>query len=448
MKLWQKKSTLDTHIESFTIGRDQVLDMELAHHDVLGTMAHVIMLAEMGIIELADAKLLSTGLLEIHEQIQSGQFAIENGMEDVHSQIENLLTRKLGDAGKKVHTARSRNDQVLTALRLYIRDQLLQISKKMNSLIRILIRLSNEYADVFLPGFTHYQLAMPSSFGNWFGAYAESFKEDLRFISHVFQLVNRNPLGSAAGFGVNLPIKKELTTIYLGFQTGDRHEVFASMGRGKSELQIMHAFSNLAMTFNRFASDIILYSNQRFGYIQLPDEFTTGSSIMPHKKNPDVFELIRGKSNQLHGSLTEMLMLTSNLISGYHRDYQLLKEGLMDSFNRVHDLLDVSIHIIPSLKINTNIYAEEYQLLFTTDAVYELVQRGTPFREAYREVVDQVDSGSFSHQKVDIPSRKEQIVQKNDVLLQELDDIMESFCENIIRQCLQALFQKVQEISK
>lgn len=397
MKLWQKKKATDKLVEKFTIGKDRELDLLLAEHDVLGSMAHVKMLSQTGVIKKAALKKLHPELIKIFRKIKSGKFSIEKGTEDVHSQVEILLTKKLGDIGKQIHTARSRNDQVLLDLVLFSRSEIKKIALQTDELFSLLITLSEKHKRKLLPGYTHLQLAMPSSFGLWFGAYAESLKADTEFLFSVYSIINKNPLGSAAGYGTSLPIKRNITTRLLGFDGMHHNSVYAQMTRGRTEKLISTSLAAIAFTLSKMAMDICLFMNQNFDFISFPENLTTGSSIMPHKKNPDVFELIRGKCNLLQTVPQQLTALSGNLPSGYHRDFQLLKEIYFPAFGELKDCLTMATFMLQKIQVRGHILRDEkYKNLFSVDAVNELVKRGVPFRDAYRKVGDDISSGNFS----------------------------------------------------
>ncbi len=395
-KLWKKGDTLDQRIEAFTTGNDPQLDVALARWDVLGSIAHVRMLAHVGLLPPEEAQQLESGLHQIREEIAQGTFRMEEGVEDIHSQVELLLTRRLGAVGKKLHTGRSRNDQVLLDLRLFFRDQIARVVRKVAALSRLLLSLADRYAEVWMPGYTHTQVAMVSSVGLWLSAFGESLSEDLYQWLSAWHVTNHNPLGSAAGYGSSFPLDRQFTTRLLGFEDLAWNAMHAQMGRGKSELVVSFAMSATAATLNKLASDIILFSNANFGFVRLPDAFTTGSSIMPHKKNPDVLELVRAHTNRLQSLPAQISMLTTNLVSGYHRDFQLLKEVLWPAFEAMHAVLDMYRHVLPQMEVRRDILdAPHYDLLFTVEAVNELVKQGIPFRDAYHEIGRQVAEGRF-----------------------------------------------------
>ncbi len=400
-KLWEKGIKTDAFIEAFTVGKDRDLDLELAKYDVQGTMAHITMLESVGLLEQSELEILIKELQRIlDEVIEKGTFEIEEGVEDVHSQIELMLTRTLGDVGKKVHSGRSRNDQVLVDLRLYLRDQIKEIASLSETLFNSLIKQSEATKEILLPGYTHTQAAMPSSFGLWFGAYAESLVDDLVLLESTYRIVNRNPLGSAAGYGSSFPLNRTLTTELLGFDGMSRNVIYAQMGRGKTEQTLAFAMAGLAGTLNKFASDVCLYNSQNFAFVTLPDDLTTGSSIMPHKKNPDVFELIRAKTNVLKALPNQIMMAIGNLTSGYHRDFQLLKELLFPAIQDLKDCLFITEYAASKITANENILDDpKYKLTFSVEVVNELVLQGVPFREAYVQVAKQIKEGTFEPPK-------------------------------------------------
>ena len=398
MKLWQKKIAVNKQVEKFTIGKDRELDLLLVEHDVLGSMAHAKMLAQVELLKKNEQRKLHGELKNILQKAISGKFIIENGVEDVHSQVEFLLTKKLGEIGKKIHTARSRNDQVLLDIKLFSRKEIFKIAETTSTLFDLLISLSNKHKNKLLPGYTHLQIAMPSSFGLWFGAYAESLKDDLEFLFSVYKIINKNPLGSGAGYGSSLSINRNLTAKFLGFDGLNNNSVYAQMTRGKTEKLVSYALANIASTVSKFAMDACLFMNQNFDFISFPEEFTTGSSIMPHKKNPDVFELIRAKCNRIQTLPEQISAVIKNLPSGYHRDFQLLKEIYFPAFAELNDCLVMTTFMLKKIKVKDNILADDkYKFLFSVDAVNELVKRGIPFREAYKKVGAEISSGKFVH---------------------------------------------------
>ena len=397
MKLWQKSYTVDQQIERFTVGQDRELDRYLAPYDILGSLAHIQMLQKIGLLTAEEEAALAVALRKLHRKAEAGELEIEAGVEDIHSQVELLLTRELGEAGKKIHAGRSRNDQVLVDLRLYFRAELQSITELAAQLFSILMQLAEQHKNVLLPGYTHFQAAMPSSFGLWFSAYAESLVDDLRLLQSVYHNINQNPLGSAAGYGTSFPLDRKLTTELLGFEDLSYNVVHAQMGRGKSELFLSYALAAMAHTLGKLASDVVLYVSQNFAFLSFPDELTTGSSIMPHKKNPDVFELIRARCNYLQSLPVQVSQLTISLPSGYHRDFQLLKEAVFPAIQHLEDCLSILSFALPQAKVNHNILEDErYQYLFSVEVVNELVLKGVPFREAYQQVGQQIAAASFS----------------------------------------------------
>ena len=397
-KLWQKDYPLDQRIADFTVGRDRELDLELAPFDILGSIAHVTMLEEVNLIDGAAARRCKAKLRELYQSATSGQFTIEDGVEDVHSQVELLLTRELGDDGKKIHSGRSRNDQVLVDLRLYFRERIRGIVEQTAELSRTLTELSEEHKDKLIPGYTHLQVAMVSSFGLWFGAYGEALIDDLRLWKAAYDTVNHNPLGSAAGYGSSFPLDRDRTTELLGFESPVVNVVAAQMGRGKTELTVAFAIAGLAQTIGKMAMDVCLYSSQNFGFLQLPDDLTTGSSIMPHKKNPDVFELLRGRCNLLQTLPAQMSQLTGNLPSGYHRDFQLLKEAIFPALDQLEDGLAIALYALPRTKVHAQELPTDsrYTYLYSVEAVNDLVLDGVPFRDAYKQVGADIEAGTFT----------------------------------------------------
>ncbi len=397
MKLWQKGNTnLNEKIEAFTVGEDRELDLLLAPYDVLGSMAHVKMLADVGLLEAEELDQLLPALSKIYQLALAGDLVIEDGIEDIHSQVELMLTRMLGDLGKKIHSGRSRNDQVLLDLRLYFRVELRDLVKKTEDLIQLLLAASERYKEELLPGYTHLQVAMVSSFGLWFGAYAESLVDDLQQCMASHSIVNRNPLGSAAGYGSSFPLNRQMTTDLLGFEDMAYNVVYAQMGRGKTELSFAFALASIGQTLNKMATDVCLYNSQNFGFLGLPMELTTGSSIMPHKKNPDVFELLRGRTNQLMNLPGQLTQLIGNMPSGYHRDFQLLKEMVFPAIRNLHDCLDIVNYTIPRLEVKSNLLDDaKYDLLFSVEAVNKEVINGLAFRDAYRKIGEAIEAGSW-----------------------------------------------------
>lgn len=395
-KLWSTTNTIDNLVETFSIGQDQTLDLQIATYDIIGSIAHAQMLAKVNLISEQEKNLLTEALKELLHKAETGAFKIEASIEDIHSQVEVLLIEKLGDVGKKIHTARSRNDQVLLDLKLFFRNEIQDIAKLTTDLFDTLQTRSEEHKDILLPGYTHLQMAMVSSFGLWFGAFAESLADDLQLLLSVYKTVNQNPLGSAAGYGTSLPIDRSLTTSLLGFDDLSYNVVSAQMGRGKTELQFAFAISSIAQTINKLAADVCLYMNPGFNYLKLPDNFTTGSSIMPHKKNPDIFELVRGRCTQLIALPTSISSLITNLPSGYHRDFQLLKETIFPAIQNLKAILEITQYGIEHIAINEqSLNWDQHQFLFTVEAVNELVNKGVPFREAYTTISKKVKEGTF-----------------------------------------------------
>ena len=397
-KLWDKGYDEDALIDAFTVGHDRELDLELAPYDILGTMAHITMLESVGLLPKADLELLLPELKALYSLASEGKFEIDPDVEDVHSQVELLLTRSLGDIGKKVHTGRSRNDQVLVDLKLFTRARIGKTVRKVESLFKTLQEASEKHKDVLIPGYTHLQVAMLSSFGLWFGAYAESLAGDMTMLKAAWDVVNRNPLGSAAGYGSSAPLDRTMTTKLLGFDDLDYNSIYAQMTRGKMERAVAFAYSSLAETVGRLAFDGCLYSSQNFGFVKLPDALTTGSSIMPHKKNPDVFELVRARCNKIQGAPVTIRMITGNLPSGYFRDMQILKEVFFPIFDEMDDCLDIVEYAIKGMEVNTDAMSDpKYKLAFSVEKVNDLVAEGVPFRDAYRKVADSIRGGSFEY---------------------------------------------------
>ncbi len=396
MKLWDKGISIDKKIEQFTVGNDREIDLHIAKYDIQASLAHSKMLQKINIISADELQQLELGLEDLQKQIDDNTFVIEPEFEDVHSKIEFDLTKKLGDVGKKIHTARSRNDQVLVALHLYYKENLLLIKQKTNTFFKTLLELAQTHKEKLLPGYTHLQVAMPSSFGLWFSAYAEILIDDVYLLNAALKIVDQNPLGSAAGYGSSFPIDRDFTTQELNFSTLKYNVVAAQMSRGKSERTISATLGSLCNTLSRFSMDICLYMSQNFGFISFPDKLTTGSSIMPHKKNPDVFELIRGKCNKIQALQTEMILITNNLPSGYYRDYQLLKENIITAFEDVKDILDIFDFAIQQIIIKEiNPTDDKYKFLFTVDNMNNLVMNGITFRDAYKEIVAKVTDGTY-----------------------------------------------------
>ena len=396
MKLWQKDTNVNKEIERFTVGRDREMDLLLAESDVMGSMAHITMLESIHLLEKEELNLLLAELRNIHAEIKKGTFTIEEGVEDVHSQVELLLTKRLGEVGKKIHSGRSRNDQVLVDLKLYIRDAIEHTVGGVSQLFNLFISLSEKHKAALIPGYTHLQVAMPSSFGLWFGAYAESLVDDLTVLQAAYKVANKNPLGSGAGYGSSFPLNRTLTTKLLGFDDLNYNVVYAQMGRGKTEQLVAAALASIAATLAKMAMDVCLYNSQNFAFLAFPDELTTGSSIMPHKKNPDVFELIRSKCNKIKALPNEIFMMTTNLPSGYHRDLQLIKENFLPAFNDLNDCLNIAHYMFENIIIKTGIVEDDkYKYMFSVERVNELVLSGVPFRDAYKQVGAEIDTNAF-----------------------------------------------------
>ncbi|HAC22566.1 MAG TPA: argininosuccinate lyase [Porphyromonadaceae bacterium] len=396
-KLWEKSVQVNTEIENFTVGKDREMDLYLAKHDVLGSIAHTTMLASINLIEKDELEILIRELRNIYQLAEEGKFIIEDGVEDVHSQVELMLTRKLGDLGKKIHSGRSRNDQVLLDLKLFTRTQLKELAESVHTLFTTLIAQSNRYKEVLMPGYTHLQIAMPSSFGLWFGAYAESLADDLQLLQAAYKICNRNPLGSAAGYGSSFPLNREMTTQLLGFDSMNYNVVYAQMGRGKMEKTVSFAISSIAATLSKLAFDACMFNSQNFGFIKLPDEFTTGSSIMPHKKNPDVFELTRAKCNKLQALPYQITLITNNLPSGYFRDMQIIKEVFIPAFEELQSCIYMVNRMMQEVKVNKQILEDKkYDLIFSVEEVNKRVLDGVPFRDAYKEVGLEIESGNYT----------------------------------------------------
>ena len=401
MKLWEKSTKVNDRIEKFTVGRDREMDLYLAPFDVLGSMAHVTMLESIGLIGKDELPMILDELKNIYELAQKGEFVIEEGIEDVHSQVELMLTRKLGDVGKKIHSGRSRNDQVLVDLKLYMRHEIKVITDLTKQLFDTLINQSETYKNVLMPGYTHLQIAMPSSFGLWFGAYAESLIDDLTVLQASYKVVNRNPLGSAAGYGSSFPLDRTMTTDLLGFDSLAYNVVYAQMGRGKTERIVASAIGSIASTLSKLAFDACMFSSQNFGFIKLHDAFTTGSSIMPHKKNPDVFELTRAKCNKIQSVPQQIMMIFNNLPSGYFRDLQIIKEVFLPVFDELKDCLEMVNLMMEHIEVNKKILDDKkYDLIFSVEEVNKLAAEGVPFRDAYKKVGLEIEAGNFHTDKV------------------------------------------------
>ena len=399
-KLWEKNTEVNQEIEKFTVGRDRELDLYLARYDVLGSMAHITMLESIGLLGKDELPVLLEELRRIHADIEAGRFIIEEGVEDVHSQVELLLTRKLGDVGKKIHSGRSRNDQVLVDLKLFTRAQLQDIAEEVRVLFEELQAQSERYKGVLMPGYTHLQVAMPSTFGLWFGAYAESLVDDLLFLQAAYKMTNRNPLGSAAGYGSSFPLNRTLTTELLGFDSMNYNVVYAQMGRGKMERNVAFALAGIAGTLSKLAFDACLFNSQNFGFVKLPDNCTTGSSIMPHKKNPDVFELTRAKCNKIQALPQQIILIMNNLPCGYFRDLQIIKEVFLPAFEELKDCLRMTAYIINKIQVNEHILDDpKYDNMFSVEEVNRLATGGMPFRDAYKKVGLDIEAGNFTPDK-------------------------------------------------
>ena len=396
-KLWEKSVQVNDDVETYTVGHDREMDLYLAKYDVLGSLAHIKMLESIGLLTADELSALTAELRKIHSEIEAGKFVIEEGIEDVHSQVELMLTRRLGDIGKKIHSGRSRNDQVLVDLRLFIRSEIEDIVHHITLLFKTLNEQSMRYRNVLMPGYTHLQVAMPSSFGLWFGAYAEALVDDLTVLKAAYEVTDRNPLGSAAGYGSSFPLNRTMTTRLLGFHSLDYNVVYAQMGRGKTERIVANAIANVAATISKLAFDACMFNSQNFGFIKLADEFTTGSSIMPHKKNPDVFELTRAKCNKLQALPFEISLITGNLPSGYFRDLQLVKESFLPAFDELKHIIDMVNAMMAQVKVNEHILDDSrYDLMFSVEEVNRLTREGMPFRDAYKKVGLDIEAGKFS----------------------------------------------------
>lgn len=399
-KLWEKNFEVNQEIERFTVGRDREMDLYLAKYDVLGSMAHITMLQTIGLLTADELSVLLVELKNIYAVCERGEFIIEDGVEDVHSQVELMLTRKLGDTGKKIHSGRSRNDQVLLDLKLFTREEIKEVADGVKILFDELIQKSNQYKNVLMPGYTHLQIAMPSSFGLWFGAYAESLTDDMLFLQAAYKMTNRNPLGSAAGYGSSFPLNRSLTTELLGFDSMDYNVVYAQMGRGKMERNVAFAMATIAGTISKMAFDACLFNSQNFSFVKLPNECTTGSSIMPHKKNPDVFELIRAKSNKIQSLPQQVMLIMNNLPCGYFRDLQIIKEVFLPAFDELKDCLSMCAYIINKMKVNEHILDNPmYDAIFSVEEVNRLASEGMPFRDAYKKVGMDIEAGNFRPDK-------------------------------------------------
>ena len=408
--LWNKGKEATNKVEDFTVGNDRILDMRLARYDVEGSLAHIKMLQSIGLLTNEELERLTAGLEEILGEIQDGKFRLEDTVEDIHSQVELLLTRRLGEIGKKIHSGRSRNDQVLVDVKLFLKDEVLKFREEVLVLFGRLQELSEKYKDVLLPGYTHGQVAMPSSFGMWFGAYAESLADDMYMLRGAYSVTDQNPLGSAAGYGSSFPLDREMTTRLLGFGSMEYNSVAAQLSRGKSERAVASAIGAIALTLNKFAADCCMYMCPNYGFISFPDELTTGSSIMPHKKNPDVWEIMRGNCNRIMAAESEITMLCSNMPHGYHRDFQLLKDILFPKLELMHSCLGMAVYMLDNIRVNEHILKDHiYDYLFTVEEVNRRVLEGTPFRDAYKAVGTEVNNGTFRYGDGSAPERASEL---------------------------------------
>jgi len=443
MKLWQKDKASLKQVEQFTVGNDRDMDLYLAAFDVLGSLAHIQMLQSIGLLTKNELPRLQNGLKKIYSQMAEGNFSMQDDVEDIHSQIELLLTKELGDAGKKIHAARSRNDQVLLDIKLFLRNEIEELVKSIRPFFDLLQSQSERYEEYLLPGYTHLQLAMPSSFGLWFGAYAESLVDDVITFKGAYDVVNKNPLGSAAGYGSSFPINRTMTTKLLGFDDLNYNVVYAQMGRGKAERITAMALANVADTLSKLSMDACLYLNQNFGFISFPEELTTGSSIMPHKKNPDVFELIRSHCNRIKALPNEIIIMTTNLPSGYHRDLQLIKEHLFPAFKIVRDCIDMAGLMLSNVEIKKDILADEkYKYLFSVEEVNKLVLKGMPFRDAYKKVGADIEAGKFSY-NTDLKHTHEGSIGylATEEIKKQMQKVIDSFPFNKVEKALSQLLE-------
>jgi argininosuccinate lyase len=442
-KIWQKSVTVNELVEEFTVGRDRELDAQMAAFDVLGSLAHTRMLNSVGLLDKADLDIVQKELKTIYKEIEAGNFTIEADVEDVHSQVETLLTRRIGEAGKKIHSGRSRNDQVLVDLKLFFRNELQEVVVEVDALFKQLINLSEKHKDVLLPGYTHLQIAMPSSFGLWFGAYAESLVDDLELLLAAYKITNKNPLGSAAGYGSSFPLNRTMTTELLGFENLNYNVVYAQMGRGKTERIIAQALSSIAATLAKMAMDQTLYLSQNFAFVSYPDNLTTGSSIMPHKKNPDVWEIMRGKCNRLQALPNDVALMTTNLPSGYHRELQLLKELLFPAFAELKQCLHMAAFMLQHIEVKRNILDDpKYTYLFSVDEVNKLVLEGMPFRDAYKQVGAAIEQGNFNPEKTANHTHEGSIGNlNNDKIAAAMDQLLKSFDFEKVRKAIDLLVE-------
>jgi argininosuccinate lyase len=443
MKLWQKNTESLKEVETFTVGKDRELDLFLAPYDVLGSLAHIKMLNNVGLLTDEELNELQNELKDIYKEIKNGNFTLEEGVEDIHSQVEFILTKKLGDAGKKIHSARSRNDQVILDLKLFLRNEIEELVHQVNDFFNLLQHQSEKYKDYLLPGYTHFQLAMPSSFGLWFGAYAESLIDDLITLHGAWEITNKNPLGSAAGFGSSFPIDRKLTTKLLGFKDLNYNVVYAQMSRGKTERILSQALANIAASLSRMSMDSCIYLNQNFGFISFPDELTTGSSIMPHKKNPDVFELIRAHCNRIQSLPNEISLMLTNLPSGYHRDLQLLKESLFPAIKNLKDCIRMAALMFENIDIKKDILDDEkYKYLFTVEEMNKLVSQGMPLRDAYKKIGADVENKIFVTDRKANHTHEGSIgnLQNKEIKIM-MDDVISRFNFKEVNDALQKLLQ-------
>ncbi|GET19853.1 argininosuccinate lyase [Prolixibacter denitrificans] len=441
MKLWDKGYKVDSLIERFTVGKDVEMDYSLAEFDVLGSLAHIHMLESIHLLEKDELTVLTNELRNIYKEIKNGDFVIEDGVEDVHSQVEMLLIQRLGDVGKKIHSGRSRNDQVLVDLKLFTRNELKLIVEKVESLYRTLVAQSEKYKEVLMPGYTHFQVAMPSSFGLWFGAYAESLIDDLLLVQAAYRVADQNPLGSAAGYGSSFPLNRQMTTDLLGFDTMNYNVVYAQMGRGKTEKVVAFALASVAATLAKLAMDVCLYMSQNFNFVSLPKELTTGSSIMPHKKNPDVFELLRSHCNKIQALPNQITLMVNNLPSGYFRDLQLVKEVFIPAFAELNDCLDIANFAIANLEVNQSILDDErYKYMYSVEEVNRRVLSGVPFRDAYREVGEEINRGEFQPDMAVNHTHEGSI---GNLCLNEIDQKMEEVLKGFSFEKVELAFQKL-----
>lgn len=442
-KLWEKSVLVNAEIDRFTVGKDREMDLYLAKYDVLGSMAHVTMLESVGLLTSNEKETLLKEMRAVYAIAQSGDFVIEEGVEDVHSQVELMLTRTLGDIGKKIHSGRSRNDQILVDLKLFTRDKIQELTSYVSEMFDILLSKSEEYKEVLMPGYTHLQIAMPSSFGLWFGAYAESLVDDLQLLQASYKICNRNPLGSAAGYGSSFPLNRQMTTDLLGFDSMNYNVIYAQMGRGKMERSVSFALASIAATLSKLAFDGCMFNSQNFGFIKLPDECTTGSSIMPHKKNPDVFELTRAKCNKIQNLPQQISSIINNLPSGYFRDYQIIKEVFLPAFDELTDCLRMVTYILKELKVNKNILEDErYAPIFSVEEVNRLVLSGVPFRDAYKQVGLSIEAGTFVPDK-EIHHTHEGSIGNlcNDKIQELMQQILQSFHFDTMNKAEEALIK-------